>query len=277
MANANRIPKPRTIYNNYSLWENYPDEEIKAMFLEDERYETEEEIPDSAIWEERYFLDSIDWETESERLKDFFLNNGNKWMIFGEVGRWDGVYKAGTLFDTFDDFFYEATKDCDYWHFYDENGHLYLTCSHHDGTCHYEIKEVTDKGIEYLNNWEYSEPKKEYLPIQKRFDNIYAIANLTDKIRLEVLQDMINELDIIPKQKKEVFECLQEWEYAYNIKGYVLKDRTPEYVHTQIFNRYSRLPRFAERVYGCKRFEYQPITKSALIDKLNNQAKSFYC
>lgn len=213
MANANRIPKARTIYNNYSLWETYPDEEIKAMFLEDERYETEDEIPDSAIWEERYFLDSLDWETESERLKDFFLNNGNKWMLFGEVGRWNGIFKAGTLFDTFDDFFYEATKDCDYWHFYDENGHLYLTCSHHDGTCHYEIKEVTDKGIQYLENWE---------------------DNWNDK-------------------------------------------RTEEYVHTQIFNKYSKLPRFAERIYGCKRFEYEPITKGALINKLNNQAKSFYC
>lgn len=213
MATQNRIPVSRTIYNNYSLWETYPDEEIKAMFLEDERYETEDEIPDSAIWEERYFLDSIDWEETSEQLKNFFLNNGNKWMIFGEVGRWDGVYKSGTLFDTFDDFFSDATKDCDYIHFYDENGHLYLTCSHHDGTCHYEIKAVTDKGIEYLENWEYN----------------------------------------------------------YNDK------RTEEYVHTQIFNHYSRLPRFAERVYGCKRFEYQPVTKSALIDKLNNQAKSFYC
>lgn len=203
-----RIAVPRTIYNNYNLWETYPDEEIKAKLIE---LGYKKDITDDMIWEERYFLDSLDWEEEQERLKDFFLNNGNKWMLFGEVGRWNGVYKAGTLFDTFDDFFYKATKDCDYIHFYDENGHLYLTCSHHDGTCHYEIKEVTDKGVDYLENWKYG----------------------CDK-------------------------------------------RTEEYVHTQIFNRYSRLPRFAEKVYGCKRIEYEPVTKSALIDKLNNQARSFY-
>ena len=210
MANANRIPVSRTIYNNYSLWETYPDSEVKEMLLES-GYE-EDEITEDAMWKYRYTQDEFDWECEKERLVDFFIENGNKWMIFGEVGRCDGVYKAGTLFDTFDDFFYDAAKDCDYINFYDENGHLYLTCSHHDGTCHYEIKEVTDKGLQYLNNWE---------------------ENWNDK-------------------------------------------RTEQYVHTQIFNRYSRLPRFAERVYGSPKVEYQPVTKSALIDRLNNQAKSFY-
>ena len=204
------LPKQRVIYNNYDLCETYPDKEIKEYFMEESGYE-EDEITDEMIWEERHFLDEINWEEEKERLEKFFLD-GNKWILFGTVGRWDGLYRAGTLFDTFDDFFYKATKDCAYWKFYDENGHLYLTCSHHDGTCHYEIKEVTDKGIEYLDNWE---------------------DNWNDK-------------------------------------------RTEEYIHTQIIQIYSRLPRFAEKVYGCKRFEYQPITKSALIDKLNNQARSFY-
>lgn len=208
----NRIPKPRTIYDNYNLCKTYPDEGIKSYFMEENGYE-EDEITDEMIWKERYWLDECDWETESERLKKFFLDNPNKWILFGTIGRWDGLYRAGTIFDRFEDFFYEATEDCHYWKFYDENGHLYLTCSHHDGTCCYEIKEMTDKGREYLDNWEY---------------------NWNDK-------------------------------------------RSEEYVHTQIIKRYSRLPRFAEKVYGCKRTEYQPITKSALIDMLNNQAKSFYC
>ena len=204
------LPKPRKIYDNYALWETYPDEEVIEILVENGN--DKDEITDNMIWKERYRQNEFDWEVAKEELENFFLNNGNKWMLFGEVGRWDKVYKSGTMFDTFEDFFYKAVEDCHYWRFYDENGHLYLTCSHHDGTCHYEIKEVTDKGIQYLENWE---------------------DNWNDK-------------------------------------------REEEYVHTQIFNRYSRLPRFAEKVYGCKRFEYQPITKSALIDMLNNQAKSFY-
>lgn len=205
----NKIPVQRTIYNNYSLWETYPDEEVRECLIENGM--EEDEITEEDIWEERYFYDEMDWEDTKITLKDFF-NSKSKWMIFGEVGRWDGVYKAGTLFETFDDFFYKAAKDCDYIHFYDENGHLYLTCSHHDGTCHYEIKEVTDEGIRYLENWE---------------------ENWNDK-------------------------------------------RSEQYVHTQIFKRYSRLPRFAERIYGCKAAEYQPVTKENLKAKLNNQAKSFY-
>ena len=205
-----KIPAERTIYNNYDLWETYPDADIKEMFLENGH--EEDEITDNMILEERYFQDECDWDNAKYELEKFF-KNGNKWILVGSVGRWDGIYRAGTLFDTFDDFFYEAAQDCQYWKFYDENGHLYLTCSHHDGTCHYEIKEVTDEGQRYYENWE---------------------DNWDDK-------------------------------------------RTEEYVHTQIFNKYSRLPRFAEKVYGCKRYEYEPITKSGLIDKLNNQAKSFYC
>lgn len=81
--------------------------------------------------------------------------------------------------------FYKAMTDCDYFRIYDENGHMYLTCSHHDGTNHFEIKIVTEKG-------------------------------------------------------------------------------------------YTVLPRFAEKIYGCKAREYEPMTKANVISKLNNEAKSFY-
>ena len=206
-----KIPKQRDIYSNYDLWEKYPDEEIKSILIEEEKYETEDEIPDEAIWEERDFLDETDWEIKKEILEDLFSKG--KFMFFGDVGRWNGIYKAGLMFDTLDELLSTAASDCDYIHFYDENGHLYLTCSHHDGTCHYEIKEVTDKGIQYLENWKY---------------------NWNDK-------------------------------------------RSAKYVHTQIFNHYSRLPNFAHKYYGCKLREYEPVTKGRLIDEINNSAKSFYC
>ena len=205
-----RIPKPRIIYDNYDLSESYPDDDMKSILL-DEGY-TEDEITEEMLWQQRYFLDENEWERTRDALEQFFLYCGDKWMLFGSVGRWNGVYEAGTLFDKFEDFFYKAVEDCNHWKFYDENGHLYLTCSHHDGTCHYEIREVTAQGVQYLENWE---------------------DNWNDK-------------------------------------------RSEQYVHTQIFNKYSRLPQLAKKLYGCKRIEYQPVTKSVLIDKLNNQAKSFY-
>lgn len=205
----NRIPKERTIYSNYSLWGTYPDEEVIEMLVENGT--DKEEISDETIWKERYFLDEIDWEDTKISLKEFF--EGSKWILFGSVGRWNGVRDVGFIFETFEEFFYKATEDCPYWHFYDENGHMYLRCSHHDGSCLYEIKELTDKGKQYLENWE---------------------DNWNDK-------------------------------------------RSEEHVHTQIINKYSRVPRYAEKQWGCKRFEYQPVTKESLIDIVNRQARSFYC
>lgn len=200
-----RLAKERIIYNNYDLDEMY--EDCKQFLIDAGNEEpTEEEI-----WNEIYFTDSINWENEFEQLKDFF-DNGT-YIIFGSVGRWNGVYSGGEIFTDFEKAFYDAVKDCNYIKLYDENGHFYIHCSHHDGSCSYEIKKLTDKGIEYYNNWEY------------------------------------------------------DWD----------DKRTEEYIHNKLIERYSTLPRYAEKVFGCKRTEYEPVTKENIINKLNNQARSFYC
>lgn len=97
------------------------------------------------------------------------------------------------IFGDFEVMINKAAKDCDYIHLYDKNGRLYLKCSHHDGTNYYEIKKVTDKGVEYLANWE---------------DN---------------------------------------WD----------DNRTEQYVHNQIMERYSVLPHFVHEVYGCPKIEWK--------------------
>jgi len=50
--------------------------------------------------------------------------------------------------------------------------------------------------------------------------------------------------------------------------------RTPN--GNQLMNKYTRLPRFAEKVFGCKAREYEESTKEKLINKLNNNARSNY-
>ena len=202
-------PKARTIYDNYDLWEQYPDETLKEMALECEWVDDEEEITDEMIWNWRYHESEVDWDNAKDEIDEYF--KGKTVGFFGEVGRWDGVYKAGKIGE-FWDLFNKAITDCDYIRIYDENGHLYLTCSHHDGTCHFEIKIVTNEGSEYYDRWNYG--------------------------------------------------CDNRKEYQ---------------VHTQIFKRYSKLPKFAEKVYGCKAREFEKVSKANLIDKLNNKARSFYC
>ena len=204
-----KLPKKRIIFDNYASWETYPDKELKEMAIECGWIDEDEEITDEMLWQWRDEEMEDWWETEKQGLIDYF---GSETVgFFGEIGRWNGVYKAGQIGD-FYDLFCKAVKDCAYWKFYDENGHLYLTCSHHDGTNCFEIKVLTKKGREYLNNWLYS-----------------------------------------------------------------FSDRKEEYVHDQIFKRYSKLPRFAEKVYGCKARETEEVEKAGIIDRLANRARSNYC
>lgn len=185
----NKIPKERIVFDNYDLDKYFPDEDYEAQ------------VEEAQSW----------WELEKETLEEFFAD-ADAIGFFGECGMWHGVYKAGRIGDDFMKLFYEAIKDCDYWKIYDENGHMYLTCSHHDGSSHYEIKIVTEKGSDYYDRWNY---------------------NWDDK-------------------------------------------RNEQYVHGQIFKRYSRIPRFAQKQFGCPAREYEKPSRERYVDMLNNQARSFY-
>ena len=204
-----KLAKERIIYDNYDLWEKYPDADLIEMARECGWIDEDEEPTESDINEWRHWEDENNWECTKEDLTRFFEDETVG--FFGEVGRWDGVY-SGADVGEFWKLFNDATEDCWYWKIYDENGHLYLTCSHHDGTCHFEIRLVSDQGRQYLENWEYS----------------------------------------------------------WNDK------RKPSQIYNQLYKRYSTLPRYAQKMWGCKAREYEPITKGGLIDMLNNQAKSNY-
>lgn len=194
-----KIPVERVIYDNYNLYNNYPDETIIEILKED-GYE-KEEITESMIFDKRDTLNDEDWELEKERLKEFFLDYTGKWIIAGYFGRWNGSNYSAMVFDTFEDFFYKAMKDCMYWKFWDENGHLYFQCSHNDATNWFEIKQITERGEKYLDNWEYG---------------------------------------------------------SWNDK------RTERDIHDRIIKVYSRLPRYMEKVCGCKRYEYKPLLKEVM-------------
>ncbi len=141
-----REAQTRTIYNNYDLWEDY------AECAKENCIKNGMEATENNIWDEIYLQDSLNWNDEKETLIDFF--EGSTWILQGYSGRWNGRYRGGYIFTDFMEMFYKATKDCDYIHIYDENGHLFLQCSHHDGTNLYEIKKVTEKGESYIERWE---------------------------------------------------------------------------------------------------------------------------
>lgn len=123
-------------------------------FLLETGYESDE-ITDERIISSINLNDAENWECIKSELEGFF-NDKFKCILFGTVGRWNGTFVASTIFDgnEFIDTIYKGLKDCDYVRIADENGHLYVSGTHHDGTVRYEIKILTDKGVRYLENWE---------------------------------------------------------------------------------------------------------------------------
>lgn len=142
------MAKERIIYDNYDVSTMY--EDARTYLLEEH---AAEDITDQMVWDEVAFQDSLNWEDEHARLREFFTGHGY-FLLMGSVGRWDGQHEAGYVFDNFDDMFYEAVKDCDYWKLWDENGHFYFKCSHHDGTNFFEIKRINYKAVYFIENWE---------------------------------------------------------------------------------------------------------------------------
>ena len=149
-----RIPKRRLIYSNF-YGEMYTEDDAREYIFDndfDEQFETKEDIADDDVWKEIAFMEELGWEDESSMLQDFFDNG--EWILQGTFGLWWGSPRGGFTFDSFEEMA-KAWNECDYIRLYDENGHFYIDAAHHDGTNQYEVKRLTDKGIDYLSNHQY--------------------------------------------------------------------------------------------------------------------------
>lgn len=143
-------PKKRTLYSNM----NADFERVKQWMEENsDRIPTDEEV-----WDEIYELDKMDWEDFTYMFEDFF-NNGT-FVLQGTIGCWYGTCYGGYVFDTFSGLC-RCFDSYDYVEIYDMNGHLYVDCSHHDGSNHYEVRILTERGREYANRHEYDMEERE--------------------------------------------------------------------------------------------------------------------
>ena len=139
----------RIIFNNY----DFNEEDIINSILEMNEELTKEDITTEMIYDEWCWQEQVWFEDVFSELKSFF--NNNKVICFGNIGRWNGYFDCGKIFDDFETAWYSMTKDCDYVKIYEKNNHFYIDCSHHDGNNHFEVKVLTDKAIEYYDNWNY--------------------------------------------------------------------------------------------------------------------------
>lgn len=139
----------RTLFDNYDFDRN----EIIDAILEYRDDITKDDITDTMIYDEWYNQCDIWFEDIYTDLCKLFENE--KIICFGNIGRWNGYFDAGKIFDDFERAFNEMLEDCYYFKITDENGRLYIDGSHHDGNVHFEVKILTDKGKEYYDRWNY--------------------------------------------------------------------------------------------------------------------------
>lgn len=147
----------RTIYDNYVLDETYTDEDMIELAIANGMAETEDEVTESMIDELRWDEDAIEWENVKCELVEYFKNKTV--IFFGTLGLWYGR-TAGGKTGNFENLLMDALEDCAYVKIYEKNDRMFLECSHHDGTNEFEIKIITERGKQYLENWEYSNDKR---------------------------------------------------------------------------------------------------------------------
>lgn len=136
----------RTLFDNYEF-EKY--EEIARESLAENADDTAPS--EDTVLEFAADIESSDFTYTLDTLKSFF--DGKKVMFTGAVGRWCGNHTGFDIGD-FDDLFSEYTKDCDYFEIYDDNGALYIRCSHHDGTNLFQVFTLTNKGVHTFEDWQ---------------------------------------------------------------------------------------------------------------------------
>ena len=137
-----------TLYSNYYGW--ISEDEIRQYLWDCEYIDHLDEATDDMIYNTMYELERMYWDDISYELKHFF-DKGDAWLLTGSIGRWDGIYRGGYIFNTFEEFC-KCFEDCAYIEIADNKGHLEIKCSHHDGTNFYEVKRVSNFGCEWYDN-----------------------------------------------------------------------------------------------------------------------------
>lgn len=171
----------RVIYDNYDIYDTYREDAIEWFKeLNNNREPTESEI-------ESYCrdLDYDAWQTRKDELRKFF-QDGDLWLLTGTMRLWDGDSQFNFVFQTFDEMLNRVGKDCDYFKFWDENGHFFIKCSHHDGTNYGEIKYITLKGERLIENWGSTYSKRYDFSARELYERIYrrysTLPNYANKI-----------------------------------------------------------------------------------------------
>lgn len=138
------MEKERIIFDSYA--DRF--DETREMLLESF---DPEEVTDEFVYDA--IADDLRFEMEvtRENLRNLFA--GETVIAVGHCGTWRGNLPAGNVSDDFGDMLDRMTRNCDYIKIWDDNGHLFVAGSHHDGTDRFEVKRLTARGTALYEQW----------------------------------------------------------------------------------------------------------------------------
>lgn len=143
--------KWRLIRMKHVIFDNYDIDKYLDIAKESMEYNGVNTSDDNDVWQWAGYLEQEDFTNTLNELESFF--DDKTVMFTGAIGRWCGNHTGFDIGD-FDDLFSEYTKDCDYFEIYDDNGSLYIRCSHHDGTNLFQVLTLTNKGVHTFEDWQ---------------------------------------------------------------------------------------------------------------------------
>lgn len=174
-------PKERIVWDDDLYDDVFYLEYLESMAEGEDEYWVErlEDFKESGNvdWDILGDIKSEDYDSEISTLKYYFENRenhfgippvnpnaGNHLLVGGSVQRWDGTSSGVALYNNLDEALdtspsrYDRSNvfaDCEIFKIWDENGRLHVHGAHHDGAVDVEIRQLTDKGEEIIEQLDY--------------------------------------------------------------------------------------------------------------------------
>lgn len=160
------MKKEIVFYEDYFSSEQYDEirQDIFDYNAETHNWSKPEDVPEEMIWEALNDQYREDWHYFESAMKHEFRNAS--YILTGTCGSWMGPADCGAFILSFQDLM-KGLRHLENMKFYERNGHFYIEGSHHDGSDFYEMRRLTNKGLQLAEKYNYATDRHLHQTIMK--------------------------------------------------------------------------------------------------------------
>lgn len=138
-------------YSNWDLFSDDNMEYAREFLLMDGEYDNADEITDDELERYIYDMDEVYWEDFESEIKSCFSRT-RAYVVSGSAGLWNGRSPSGSVVYRWDDLVRGlGLAYLDYLKFFQNaDGDFEIWGMHHDGTNRYILRELTEAGIDFV-------------------------------------------------------------------------------------------------------------------------------